>query len=463
VTPPSPTQPSGDGGEVFGPIGDYAAFLFRCVGRHKVLAVAAFLAVAAAGVLAAKVVPLKYEVRATLLAQRTVGRDGGLPAREIIVRRENLIALCEQTDFVRRYRQTRSPAARARDWLLQKLVGSERSDAQLLDDLVNTLEQRLSVSFGADGTVSISFVWSNPDLAFDLVEAAVQGFLEARNASEIGALGESIAMMEARDLRLHREILAAIEQLQQKERALRIESSPKRAPVAKVRPARDEELVRLQATLEARRRALAEIEASRQRRINELQLQLQDLLTTYAPEHPIIDGARQTLERLSKPSAQVTELRSEVGRLERDVVARGGDLRQGPALGAGILDVEMESARQRILETVDPRVEIERGQLETLLRQRAALLDRLDEARTALETTQAAFQQRNSVITPPRRPRGPLKPLGLMLVLAGLAGGVGAAFVAAAVADLSRGRVLERWQVEHSLGLPVLGELRPRR
>jgi capsular polysaccharide biosynthesis protein len=56
-------------------------------------------------------------------------------------------------------------------------------------------------------------------------------------------------------------------------------------------------------------------------------------------------------------------------------------------------------------------------------------------------------------------PKGPLKPFGLILVVAGLLGGVVFAFFAAAVADLRSGRVIERWQIERELGVTILTKL----
>jgi len=467
--PAPPVGPPHDG-ELLGPIGDYLGFALRSLGRHKLLATSAFVLVAALGVGVARVVPLKYQVLATLLVQKNplvaalsnpgMSRDWDAPtlaARETVIRRQNLVALCEQTEFVKRYRASRAPAIRARDWLVEKLTGKPKTDAQVLDDLVNALEQKLWVTVGQEGTVTIGFTWSDPELAYAIVQAAVQNYLEARNTAEIGAMGEAIAILQGHDARVQKDIATAIEQLEDKERALRIQQAPRRTPVVRASALPDEELVRLRGVLAARRRALADLEDYRQRRQTELQTQLDQLLAVYAPEHPAVVSARQSLEAIATPSPQIADLRAEIAKLEQDVASRAKETSEPPQ---GPATLEMDLAQARLTEAQDPRLEYEREQLEMLLRRHAALVDRIDSTRIALNTAQVAFEQRYSIISPARRPKGPLKPYRLMLSAAGVVGGALFALFVTVVRDLSRGRILERWQVEQALDLPVLTELR---
>ncbi len=71
-------------------------------------------------------------------------------------------------------------------------------------------------------------------------------------------------------------------------------------------------------------------------------------------------------------------------------------------------------------------------------------------------TARAAFKYRYRVLYPVKLPKKPAKPnvpvfLGGGLMLAMLLG-----VAAAVITDLAGGRVLEAWQVERQLGLPVL-------
>ena len=64
-----------------------------------------------------------------------------------------------------------------------------------MDALVGLLEKRLQVYIG-DGTVTIMIDWANDEMAFRLVEAAQQNFLEARHVSEISSISEAISILE---------------------------------------------------------------------------------------------------------------------------------------------------------------------------------------------------------------------------------------------------------------------------
>ena len=85
---------------------------------------------------------------------------------------------------------------------------------------------------------------------------------------------------------------------------------------------------------------------------------------------------------------------------------------------------------------------------------------RVDSARIEQDTTRAAFKYRYSVVRPASVPRKPVKPqpaliLGITAVLAFFT-----AVLAGSVRDWLSGRMIEPWQVERSLELPVLSQVR---
>ncbi len=450
----------------------WAGFVLRSVARHRWLAALVMVSVAGLAALSWWALPFRYQVQARLLAQRTplmatlsnpgMNRDWDAPtraAREVLIRRDNLVGLIKQTDFLNRYLATRAPAVRARDWLVERLTREERDEAVLMDSLLDTLEERLWVVVGSEGTVTITFEWSDSDLAFNLVDAAVQSFIEARHASEITAVGETIAIMQGHDARVQGEIMATIQQVEQKERTLRIRSGPPRIVRPPLRvPAQDEELSRLQAQLAARQRALADLEEFRQRRIAELQAQLAQQRTMYAAQHPALVATRQAVESLSGPSPQIEVLRAETMALERDIAAHGGSQRDLAAESDAIQGQLLET-RMRLLETGDPRLEYERAQLQLLVRQHSQLLERIAAARVEMDTAQASFKYRYSVITPPQMPRGPVRPYALLIVLSGLLGGFAMALFSCALIDLRSGLVVEAWQAERRFELPLLARM----
>jgi uncharacterized protein involved in exopolysaccharide biosynthesis len=413
--------------------------------------------------------PFRYRVQAVVLTQRNslmstltnpgMNREWDVPtraAREVVIRRENVIALCKQVKLPERYLQTRAPIVRARDGLVSFLSRTERSPDVLLDGLVDTLQDRLQIYTGSEGTVTISFEWANRELALDVVQAALQTFLEERHVAEVEAVGEAIAIFESHDAKVQKQIAATVVQVEEKERALQVRSGPRRAPAAQPRGADSEELARLDATLAARRRAQADLELFRQQRLAEAQAQLAQQQTIYAPSHPTLASTKLAIEGLSQPSPQNQTLQAEIKALEAEIARRGGNAAASPA---SALESEMAEARLRILQIADPRLELERRQLEDLLREHSNLLERMDAARLEMDTALAAFKYRYTVISPPQLPKRTAKPYVLLYLLGGLLGGVVAAFAVATLADLRGGRVVERWQVEQSLELEVLGEL----
>jgi len=455
-------------------------FALRAPLRHKVLASVAFLLVMALGGVAVYVLPFRYQVQARILAQRNpvmsalsnpgLNRNWDAPtvaAREILVRRDNLIALCKQTNFVERYLTERAPAVRLRDWISARLGKKEADRDKVLQNLVDALEDRLKVSTSQEGTVTISFEWSNPESARLMVQAAVQSFLESRYASEISAVGETIAILRSHDAQLQNEIAASISQLTEKRKANR-PRLPQAAPrivsaprIAAARVTEDENVTRLRGILAAKQRALTDLEGFRQRRLEELQAQLTKELLIYAPRHPEVLNTTQAIESFSRPSRQVEDLKAEVEDLQAEMARK-----TGYAVASAPAAVPREPPRQQQLEppplreNEDPQFDYDRSQVDLLLRQHAFLLDRIDAAQVEMDTAQAAFKYRYSVITPPQLPRGPIKNYRAQIVLASLLVGLVAAIAASTIADRRSKRLVERWQVEHGYGIPVLAMAR---
>lgn len=455
----------------WGHLADLIGFALRAPRRHRVLAACAFGAVLLLALGALALVPFRYQVQATVLAQRTplmgslsnpgMNRDWDVPtraAREVIIRHSTLVAVCERTHFVERYLATRGRAARLRDWLRHAVTRKDRTREQILEDLVDTLAARLWVTSGAEGTVTITFEWTNRDIAFDVVEAAVQAFMEDRYTSEINAVGETIGVLESHDERLRRDIKDTVVQVEEKQRALRIRTGASRATPSQARGPQLEDAARIRGVLAARRRAVSDLETFREQRLAEMQTQLAQQEAVYAPAHPVLVSTRQAIEALSNPSPNVVALRGEIEQLERDLARLG--VTEDPAAAAASLQADMAAARQRLLESDDPRLEIERRRLEDLLHQHSSLMQRIDAARVEMDTARAAFKHRYTLVTPPQMPKGPIRPYVLIYVAVGLVGGVVAAVLVSALRDLWGGRVLERWQVERALEIPVVGEFR---
>jgi uncharacterized protein involved in exopolysaccharide biosynthesis len=448
------------------------SFVLRSPKRHPKLAAGCVLFVLIAAAASSLVIKDIYQVQASLLAQRNPvmltlsnpglarGADWEAPtraARETIIRRGNLTALCEQTGLVDRHLAGRSMLGRLRAWFYQKMSGRTESRSELLDSLVDTVEKRLWVSIGAEGTVTIGFEWPDEQIAFLIVEAAVQNFLEERHASEVAVLGETITLLEGSASRLQQEVSASLNELERKERA----RPPSSHRLGITRPApvrRDDDTGRVESTLSARRRALADLEEFRQRRLAELNTQLAQKQSTYAEQHPEILNTKQSIAILTQPSPQAEFLRAEIKELEKELTRRGSPVGSdgGAAFATEFIEPRMGA------EPEDVRIEYDRSHLRFIRDQYASALQRLSSARAELETAQAAFKYRYSVISPPQHPKGPKRPYTLLRILGGIVGGVGLALFVCTAIDVRSGRILEEWQIPEQLGLTVLAQLPPR-
>lgn len=453
----------------------YAMFVLRAPRRHKKVALASFVAVLVLGIAALAVLPRRYHVQARILAQRNpvmwtlsnpnLARpmDWDAPtraARETVLRRDNLTALCKQINFVDWYLRSRAPAVRWRDAIVEFVTRKKKSPEERLDELVDTLERRLWVEVSQEGTVTITFEWSDKEIAYNMVQAALQTFLEVRHTTEVSIVGEAISILENRAQKLREEIDATIAQHR--------ERSPRPRPAAPARsapsPARasgeSQEIAQMKTLVATKLRTIEDLEHFRERRLAELQAQLTQQLETYAEMHPVIQTLRQNIEGLKERSPQIQALRNEVQDLEHEIVRRGGALTQRRDMPARVALSNLGSVSLAPQNDEDPRVEYERGQLRLLVQQYANVNDRIDAAKMEMDTVQAAFKYRYSVMSPAQMPKKPIGVPTAVLVAAIIFAAFLFMFFGAAVVDVRSGLVVEAWQLERQLSLPVLAEVR---
>ena len=492
-------------------MGDYAGFVFRAPGRHKIFAITAFLIVAGLGFIASWALPKTYHVETSILAQRNqvmayvsnpgLARieDNDTPtraAKETILRWDNLVALANQTGLVDRYKETLSPAGQLREWVQKQLARvihrRQLTKEEETEAMAYTLEKKISVTVG-DGLVTIAVDWSDPDIAYQLTDAAQQSFLETRHTTEIAILGDAIAVLESHAQEFQRDINANIQEIGNRERNARpprpqprpqplpvIANEPppvqpvRQRPVVQGPSAQELELTRVQGLLANKRRALADLEEFRQRRLADLQAQLVQQQAIYADEHPAVMTIRQSIEALSRPSQQMESLRSEVQELEQQVARQSAQFAAAePEAAEAHAEARAEVPRIVRMPRVEAapvetpadaadRLEVEylRGKLRMLYDKYGSVVDRIDSAKVEMDTARAAFKYRYSVITPPQFPREPKKPKPGMLLAAGILGGIFFAFFVATAVDIHSGKILAPWQIERKLGLPVLARIK---
>lgn len=477
-------------------------FVFRGVRRHRVLALLTFAALLGLGVLAAALMPRTYHVESRLLANnnqliRALGNprsslreeDPTRAARELIFAHDNLVSLIKQTNLMKSWEETRPAIVQARDRLVQ-LVSGPMSEEDKIDAMVGLLEKKLRVSTDQQ-TVTISIDWNDAQLAYLLVETAQQNFLETRHVTEMTAISEALSILEMHGGQLQKMVDDALHELERvreqrrkggggvaaPDRVLEAPSQPVAPPVVTpvsnlpepaVRGPRatEQELAQLKFLLNSKKRALGDLEDFRNRRVNELSAQLAEQKVQYADQHPVVLDTVQRLAALKLDSPQMSQVKADIDALEHDFRRKGGrdpDAliepsrprplgRRPPVAQAALSNAELSD---------DPLVEFASNNLRVAAAKYEELLMRIDSARIEQDTARAAFKYRYSVVRPASVPRKPVKPDVAVLLGLSMAGALFGAVVVGALRDWSSGRLVEPWQVERTLGLPVLSRVTP--
>jgi hypothetical protein len=314
--------------------------------------------------------------------------------------------------------------------------------------------------------VTIGIEFPDPQQAYRLVNTAVENFLEARHAAEVSTISEAITILEARADQAHQALAAALRQLEaaRDERAARLGTRVRTPSAGETRaPAEpDQETSRLLLSVQSKRRAIANLDEFRRRRVTELQTKLQEQRAVYAANHPVILDIEQSLDAVRQESPQVATLKRDVASLEADLKKRGVSDQPEREVGrptAVVIQAEHLGAFDP-REDEDPRIGYLREQVNFALTKYNSFLDRLEGARLELDSARAAFKYRYTVLVPVQKPRGPIKPKPKLVLGASLIAGLALALLCTAFVDLRSRRLLESWQVERALKVPLLGEIR---
>ncbi len=476
-------------------------FVFRGVRRHRFLSALSFLIMVLVGAVAAVVLPRTFHVESRLLANnndliRALGNPrSSLPsddptraARELVFAHDNLVSLIKQTNLMKNWEQTRPGVVKIKDKVVNFVAG-EPTEEDRVDAMVGLLEKKLQVSTDQQ-TVTISIDWHDAQMAYLLVETAQQNFLETRHVTEMTAISEALSILEMHGSQMQKMVDDALHELERVRDTRRKGSlgvpgampGPESGAVAfapEPKPVQDrsdapssateQELAQLKFLLNSKKRALGDLEDFRSRRVTELTAQLQEQKVQYADQHPIVMDMRQRIQALKADSPQMSQVKGDIDALEHEYRRKGG--RDPEALieptrprNASMRRVVAPQLAQSALTNSeladDPLVEFSRNNLRVAAAKYEELLMRIDSARIEQDTTRAAFKYRYSVVRPASVPKKPVKPDVAIILTVTAVLAFFAALMAGALRDWVSGRLVEAWQVERALGLPVLSQVK---
>jgi uncharacterized protein involved in exopolysaccharide biosynthesis len=406
------------------------SFVVQAVKEYKFTALATLVLVLGATLAIASLWPRTYEVDGRLLLQRndvtaslvnpnrTIPREAESPtlaAREIVLGRENVLALMEATNLVEEWARTRSPLLRLKDRLFG-LIGSPPKEDDRVDALAGLIEGRLQVSTSDEGTVNFSIRWPDPQMAYHLVDEAMNSFLQYRRVSETAAITESIAILDRSAETLEAQVAETIARMPR--RSARA-ATPRPPMVTGPSPQSTVQLSRLRAELESRQQDIERMAAFRNQQLSEARIRLTSALTIYTEGHPTVVTLRQAVERLSQDSPELVAASREVRELEKQYDAlsikvgiAAEDAQSRAYAGGGTAIDPLVVSLGEAADPVSVRLRVEMAQL-------AAVRERANAARAELESAEAGFKYRYSVTRPPRVPRGPSGPNVAAIALAG--------------------------------------------
>jgi uncharacterized protein involved in exopolysaccharide biosynthesis len=474
-------------------IRDYLGFFVRSTKRHKLMLLLLTGLFAGIGVAAVAVLPKSYRVETKVLATRSqalavrgdsnMGTEPYRGAAETILRRDNLESLVKQIDLVHSWYHHRAPLGRFLDWA-RKAIAREETDEEKISWMADMLEKELVVWSTPEGTVVIQVNFPDALLAFQLAEAAQQNFLESRHATEVSAITESVSILRRHGLSLREDIDSAVDAIQklQAERHVAIRrSSPisrmgrSHSSVTTAAVEADPALLALKLQMDSKQRVLADLEDSRRRRVTDLQAKLAEQKVIFTANHPTIVDLEQSIASLSGESPQMTAVRKELAALRAEYAEKSApkpgeeaaDKLKAVASSAAALNAPAPQIPTDIIRMNedatgehDPEMMLAQGRLKDAMDKYAGLRGQIEAAQIELETAQAAFKYRYSVISPPQIPRSPMKPKPPIVIAAAAIAGLLLGMFLSIVRDLRKGKIIEKWQVERVLGLPVLGEIK---
>lgn len=408
----------------------WAGFVTGALKRRRKLALEVFVFVVAATALALPILPRRYHVEATMLALPADGAPGvarqnsGDPAgllesaAQVALTHENLVAIVRAQGLVAKWDAERGVLSHLR----HRGASTER-------DLVRILQKSLTVKVKGEQVV-IGFDWPEPQTAVAVVDATQKNLLAARREAELSPLARKAASIEESAAQSQRRIDALTARVTS---AVRLKRRGARAATVralqadgKFRDLPDPALAARRVELIVRRKAIADLEEARQKRLADLNATLAEQRATLGPQNEALRDTEQKIAALAADRARIDRLRDEEQQLLGAYVRSGGresELSSEPAPWPAELKED------------DPAVAFDKAAIAMEESNLSRLQAEVADARQALAAAEVSFESRYLVMTPPEAPDGPSFPNTPLVVLAAVLGGALAGAIGAVAAE----------------------------
>jgi uncharacterized protein involved in exopolysaccharide biosynthesis len=306
-------------------------------------------------------------------------------------------------------------------------------------------------------------------MAFDIASALEKNFIDARYDAEISVINDAITILqqhadEEKDrFDQARNEFESIEPKSKGAKPSTTTTTPRanRTSTSSTpsTPAVDPELLR---SLEETRGSIQQLESARAARVAEVNQQLSGALLTYKAEHPTVVALKQKLAEAQAEPGEVTRLRAqERGLIDKVAVTTSplaSIIPKGSSTPSATTLAALSATSPLILEE-DPAVTVARMKLQQAAQKYADLETRIDGAKIELDIAKTAHKYRFNIVRPAEVSRRASKPNPVALVIGLLALVLAVSFGGTVLRERRRGKLIERWQVERGLQLPIVAEL----
>jgi uncharacterized protein involved in exopolysaccharide biosynthesis len=472
--------------------------------RHPYLASLVAGVVVAVSVALATWLPRSYFVDMRVVAHRnpvlvqhdTPPGDLVAGAADVILKRDNLVALIRDLDLVSRWDASRPASLRFKDSIMRILGGAVPTPEQKARAIVDVLEQHTFVSVDtASSSLTLAVDWPNAKDACDIVNALYATFIAARYEAEVSNFAAQLRVLDKKKELAATDVdnalieLTKIEQERQRDLEAAAEApanagdggaaTPPRASMSGARsiarpsaaPNSDLDVAQTLTEIRAKVRTMEGLQGQRE---IEADAQLADARAALGPLHPTVVALTRKAEAARETPPELTALRAQ----ERQLVQQLADIATTapstspptawtppPASGtapapAMAPELRMATDLHNILTNhEDAPTTLARAKLAAASQQYNDLLGRTQASKVELDVARSSFKEEYSIMRPAEIPPRPRKPNSVLIVLGGLVGALFLFFAVPGTRDLLGGVLLESWQVETRLKLPVLGEL----
>lgn len=477
---------------------NFLGYMGRSTKRRRKLLVTAALVTFSLVVALAVLMPRSYRIETRILTHKSsvmsalVHPGSSIPpsadnptggAVELIKSRNNLTTLMQDTHLKDLWAQQRSPAAKFKDSIMEKVLGKPKAD-DVDESFLKLLDDKVSASVEGD-VVLINVEWPNAVVAKVLADSVHDGFLTMRRKMELSEIEETVNIL-SRNVEISRvgigDVIKTMQKIvEQRESDLeghanqgssrsegRRSRSRKNKFIAIRKPTAVDSVMGsdVQRQLSDKNAALTKAKRSYEDRLNRARDELSNLLANLGPDHPDVIDAKRNLEAIGREQPALGALEAEQANLATQVKSMPMlPQDDAPKADSDKSDNDYDVMRVPVSEDLykemdkDPEIAAVLGDLKKRQDAHDEMVSRLVNAKLQSETAGVAFEFRYITTEPPVMPRKSIKPNVPVMVGGGAVASIFLGVILALLADILSGRVLESWQVGRFLGVKVLGEL----